>query len=104
MELFHSLTFISDYVLNENIYNKCMIFTIYMNKRKIKEIIEKKDIKRHIWEGPLDFKSRIVKTFPENTKDIDRIISLYINLRYGSIIPTKQLLKQLKLSIGRLRI
>lgn len=61
--------------------------------------VERAGIKRHHWEGPLDFRNRIKKKFPGKSKIIYQIISLYIKMQYGTLSPTKPMLKKLKVLI-----
>jgi transglutaminase-like putative cysteine protease len=63
---------------------------------------ERAGIKRHPWEGPVDFRERIKKRYPQKSKIIDQITSLYINMQYGKLSPTKPHLKKLKILILQL--
>ena len=56
------------------------------------------------WEGPLDFRLRAVDAFPHKAKSIQRIIDLYIGLRYGKLPVTRESLKQFKRSVKNLNL
>jgi hypothetical protein len=64
----------------------------------------KKGIKPALWEGPLDFQLRAVDAFPYKKKEIQQVINLYINLRYGQLPVTKESLKQLKRLVHKFNI
>ena len=64
----------------------------------------KKGIKPALWEGPLDFQLRAVDAFPYKKKEIQQVINLYINLRYGQLPVTKESLKQLKRLVRKFNI
>jgi len=63
---------------------------------------ERAGVKRYNWEGPMDFRERIIKKFPEKSKKIEQIISLYIKMQYGTLSPAKPRLKKLKMLIRQL--
>ncbi len=46
--------------------------------------LRKKGVKRWAGEGPKDFGDRVVKILPLQGEEIDRITSLYLDLKYGS--------------------
>ena len=64
----------------------------------------KKGIKPSLWEGPLDFQLRAVDAFPHKIREIQQVIDLYINLRYGQLPVTNESLKQLKCLVRRFNI
>jgi hypothetical protein len=64
----------------------------------------KRGIKPAPWEGPLDFQLRAVDAFPHKIREIQQVIDLYINLRYGQLPVTNESLKQLKRLVRRFNI
>lgn len=64
----------------------------------------KKGIKPAPWEGPLDFQLRAVDALPHKIREIQQVIDLYINLRYGQLPVTNESLKQLKRLVRRFDI
>jgi hypothetical protein len=64
----------------------------------------KKGIKPAPWEGPLDFQLRAVDAFPHKIGEIQQVIDLYINLRYGKLPVTNESLKRLKHLVRRFNI
>jgi hypothetical protein len=66
--------------------------------------VEKKGMQRRLWEGPLDFKNRIIRKFPEKSAAVEAIVSLYINMRYGILSQSKGRLKKMKQLVRRLTL
>lgn len=66
------------------------------------EKMEKKGLKRRLWEGPLDFKNRIIRKFPEKRDVVEAIVFLYINMRYGTLSQSKGQLRKMKQLLRRL--
>jgi transglutaminase-like putative cysteine protease len=64
----------------------------------------KKGIRPAAWEGPLDFRLRAVDAFPHRAKEIQQITDLYINLRYGGLPVTRDVLKEFKEMVQRFNI
>lgn len=64
----------------------------------------RKGIRPAAWEGPLDFRFRAVDAFPHKAKEIQQITDLYINLRYGGLPVTKDVLKEFKGMVQRFNI
>ena len=66
--------------------------------------MERRGFKRHLWEGPLDFKKRIIRKFPESGDSVEEIVSLFIRMRYGTLTQSKGQLKRLKKLVRRLSL
>ncbi len=66
--------------------------------------MERKGLKRRRWEGPLDFKNRIIRKFPESRETVEAIIYLYIAMRYGTRSPSKQRLNKMKQHLRQLTL
>jgi transglutaminase-like putative cysteine protease len=66
--------------------------------------MERRGFKRHLWEGPLDFKNRIIRKLPERRDSVEEIVSLFIRMRYGTLIQSKGRLKKLKQLVRRLSL
>jgi transglutaminase-like putative cysteine protease len=58
--------------------------------------LRKSGLQMYIWEGPLDLKRRAAEAFPKHTPQINKIITLFVQLRYGKQEITKVSLKRLK--------
>ncbi|MES9855718.1 MAG: DUF3488 and transglutaminase-like domain-containing protein [Sedimenticola sp.] len=56
--------------------------------RRFCKRLQRKGIRRRSYEGPQDYQHRINRRRPDLRPDVDKIISLYISLRYG-VLSTK---------------
>lgn len=75
--------------------------SIYMNFCKR---LEKKNIRRESWEGPLDFKLKLIGLLPSMMEEIRQALDLYIQLRYGKYPVTHRNLSHLKRLMRQVRI
>lgn len=64
--------------------------------------MERRGVKRFSHEGPLDFKSRSIKTFPDKSRAIGGFVSLFIDLKYGKTEITSARLKRMREYLGRM--
>lgn len=61
-------------------------------------------LKRHAWEGPVAYASRLEAALPEQAEEIAAICRLYQQMRYGTVPPSTHPLRQLKHAIAAFRL
>ncbi len=64
----------------------------------------KRGLRPHSWEGPLDFRERLLEGLPHRGDSINQITRFYIRLRYGSGVVEKESVKQFKRMVRRFRV
>ncbi len=89
-----SILFVLSIFLRKNAYIDPVQKVYFSFFKKIK----KSGITPYTWEGPIDFKSRLIKEMPDKREEIDLIIHTYIQLRFGTSLKcNKELYKFKKL-------
>jgi transglutaminase-like putative cysteine protease len=64
--------------------------------------LQRLGLRRFRWEGPVHFQQRAVEKFPGKAQVIQQVTELFVHLRYGRLMVTKERLNQLKRHIRQL--
>jgi transglutaminase-like putative cysteine protease len=93
------LLFIISAVLKRKALSSDQLVRLYL---RFCSKLERLGLQRLRWEGPVHFEHRALEKFPKKAEVIQQVTDLFVHLRYGRLVVTKERLKQLKRHIRKL--